>query len=44
MYEIYDRYGSIVKRGYGSSADISGLGKGTFYVSFDNSTKTVQFK
>lgn len=44
LYEIYDRYGTIVKRGYGSSANIDNLEKGTYYVSFDNETKTVQFK
>lgn len=44
LYEIYDRYGTIVKKGFGSSADISGLEKGTYYLSFDNKTETVQFK
>lgn len=44
MYEIYDRFGTIVKRGFGRSADISTLEKGTYYISFDNDTKTVQFK
>lgn len=44
LYEIYDRYGSIVKRGFGSSANIENLEKGTYYLSFDNKTETVQFK
>ncbi|MBL4709899.1 MAG: hypothetical protein JKY48_15815 [Flavobacteriales bacterium] len=44
MYEIYDRFGTIVKRGYGQTADINTLEKGTYYVSFDNATQTVQFK
>lgn len=44
LFEIYDRYGTIVKKGYGSSAKIDNLEKGTYYVSFDNQTKTVQFK
>ena len=44
LYEIYDRYGTIVKKGFGESADIQNLEKGTYYVSFDNDTKTVQFK
>ena len=44
LYEIYDRFGKIVKKGYGSSAEIKGFEKGTYYVSFDNDTKTVQFK
>ncbi len=44
LYEIYDRYGTIVKKGYGSSAKIENFEKGTYYVSYDNNTKTVQFK
>lgn len=44
MYEIYDRYGVLVKRGYGQTADIKTLDKGTYYVSFDNKTEQVQFK
>jgi len=44
MYEIYDRFGTIVKRGYGQSADISTLEKGLYYVSYDNNTKEVNFK
>ena len=44
LYEIYDKYGTIVKRGFGQTLDISSLGKGTHYVSFDNVTETVQFK
>ena len=44
MYEIYDRFGTVVKRGFGQSADIKTLEKGTYYVSYDNKTKQVQFK
>jgi hypothetical protein len=44
MYEIYDQFGTIVKRGYGQTADITTLEKGTYYISFDNKTETVQFK
>lgn len=44
LFEIYDRFGTIVKKGYGSSAKIENFEKGTYYISFDNSTKTVQFK
>lgn len=44
LFEIYDRFGTIVKKGYGSSADIDSFEKGTYYISYDNSTKTVQFK
>jgi hypothetical protein len=44
LYEIYNRYGTIVKKGYGSSAKIENFEKGTYYISYDNNTKTVQFK
>lgn len=44
LYEIYDKYGTIVKKGYGQSAKIDNLDKGTYYLSFDNKTETVEFK
>lgn len=37
MYEIYDQYGGIVFKGYGSSINISGLSKGRYYLNYDNS-------
>jgi len=36
MYEIYDQYGNIVKRGFGSSVDASNLSKGAYYLNYDN--------
>ncbi|HSH65244.1 MAG TPA: hypothetical protein VLB84_05460 [Bacteroidia bacterium] len=36
MYEVYDSYGNIVKRGYANSLDISNLEKGSYYLCFDN--------
>ena len=36
MYEVYDAYGNIVKRGYGSSIDVSNLVKGGYYLNYDN--------
>jgi hypothetical protein len=36
MYEIYDQYGNIVKKGYGSKVDVSNLPKGGYYLNFDN--------
>lgn len=36
MYEIYDQYGNVVKRGYGSSVDASNLAKGGYFLNFDN--------
>ena len=42
LYEIYDYYGTIVKKGYGKQADVSGLVKGGYYLCFDN--QVVDFK
>jgi hypothetical protein len=36
MYEIYDQYGNIVKKGFGSKVDVSNLPKGGYYLNFDN--------
>lgn len=36
MYEIYDQYGNIVKKGFGSKVDVSNLPKGAYYINFDN--------
>jgi hypothetical protein len=36
MYEIYDQYGNIVKKGYGGKVDLSNLPKGDYYVNYDN--------
>lgn len=41
MYEIYDSYGNIVKKGFGSKVNVDNLGKGIYYLNFDN--KTDQF-
>ncbi|HEY0977998.1 MAG TPA: hypothetical protein VGE21_11070 [Flavobacteriales bacterium] len=38
LYEIYDEYGNIVKRGYANSVDVSTLKKGTYYLNYDNRT------
>jgi len=38
-YEIFDAYGSIVKKGTGSSVDCSNLIKGIYYLNFDNKTE-----
>lgn len=37
MYEIYDEYGNIVKRGFGKDIDASDLKKGIYYLNYDNS-------
>jgi hypothetical protein len=36
MYEVYDAYGNIVKRGFGEALDISNLEKGNYYLCYDN--------
>lgn len=38
LYEIYDQFGNIVKRGYSKDIDISGLKKGLYYLNYDNKT------
>lgn len=35
-YEIYDAYGNIVKKGFGSSVDCHNLLKGAYYINYDN--------
>ena len=42
MYEIYNEFGNVVKKGVGSEVDISNLEKGVYYFNYDN--KTDQFK
>lgn len=36
LYEIYDQYGNIVKRGYASKLEAADLTKGAYYLNFDN--------
>lgn len=36
MYEIYDQFGNIVKRGFGKTIDVSNLSKGAYYLNYDN--------
>ena len=37
MYEIYDEYGNISKRGFGDKIDVTDLKKGIYYLNYDNS-------
>lgn len=37
-YELYNVYGQIIKRGFGNSADLKALPRGTYYVSYDSMT------
>jgi len=36
LYEVYDQYGNIVKRGYAATVDVSGLKKDQYYLNYDN--------
>jgi hypothetical protein len=36
LYEVYDYYGTIVKKGFGKQVDMSNLGKGGYYLCYDN--------
>jgi hypothetical protein len=36
MYEIYDQYGNVVKKGFGDKIDASNLIKGVYYLNYDN--------
>jgi hypothetical protein len=38
LWEIYDQYGTIVKKGFGSKIDVSGLAKGAYFLNYDNQT------
>ena len=44
LYEIYDQYGNIVKRGYGDRVDVSTLNKDLYYLNFDNVMGTTFIK
>ncbi|TND09635.1 MAG: hypothetical protein FD123_992 [Bacteroidetes bacterium] len=36
MYEVYDAYGNIVLKGFGTQADLSPFDKGLYYLCYDN--------
>ena len=38
MYEIYDQYGNVVKKGFGQNVDCANLTKGVYYINYDNKT------
>jgi hypothetical protein len=35
-FEVYDAFGSVVKKGFGKATDISNLSKGKYYLCYDN--------
>ena len=38
MFEIYDQYGNIVKKGFAKTVDATNLPKGAYYLNYDNKT------
>lgn len=40
MFEIYDSYGNLVKKGFDKQVDVSALAKGTYYINYDNKIET----
>ncbi|MEM9022869.1 MAG: T9SS type A sorting domain-containing protein [Bacteroidota bacterium] len=44
MYEIFDIYGNVVKRGYAKELDTSNLKKGVYYINYDNKTEEAKKK
>ena len=40
MYEIVNSYGVLVKKGVGSSVDVSGLAEGDYWISYDNKVES----
>lgn len=36
MYEVFDSYGNVIKRGFGNKLDIANLSKGSYYLCYDN--------
>lgn len=43
-YEIYDYYGQLKKKGYGSSVDVSSYDNGTYFINYDNKTESFEKK
>ncbi|MED6302346.1 MAG: T9SS type A sorting domain-containing protein, partial [Bacteroidota bacterium] len=44
LYEIFDTYGNLVKKGYGQSISVENLEKGLYYVNYDSKTGEVVSK
>jgi hypothetical protein len=43
-FEVYDYYGSVLKKGFGSTVDISSLPKGKYYLCYDNVVTEIEKK
>lgn len=44
MYEMYDAYGNVVLKGFGSEIDLTGFEKGMYFLCFDNKIEQVNRK
>ncbi|HET6992526.1 MAG TPA: hypothetical protein VFJ43_14430, partial [Bacteroidia bacterium] len=44
LYEMYDSYGNVVLKGFGSKIDLSDFAKGVYYLCFDNQVKDITRK
>lgn len=44
MFEIYDYYGNLVKKGIAAKVDISGLAKGDYFLNYGTKTETFKKK
>lgn len=44
MYEIYDAYGTILKKGFGKSVKMDNLPKGNYYLCYDNTMQELKKK
>jgi hypothetical protein len=44
LYEMFDAYGNVVLKGYGTSIDLAGFAKGTYWLCFDNQVVEVKKK
>ena len=42
MYEVYDFYGNIVKKGWGKEMDLNSIEKGSYYLCFDNTVAEIK--
>jgi hypothetical protein len=43
-YEVYDKYGNLVKKGYGNLVNCANLEKSVHYLNFDNETVEINLK
>ena len=39
LWEIYDQYGTVIKKGTGASIDVTELAKGGYFLNYDNKTE-----